>query len=267
MHRGGRSTGGTGRDASGIRLNRFLARAGVASRRKSDEIIRAGAVQVNGEVAASPGRTVSVDDDVRVDGNRVHLPDSFEYILLNKPSGLIVTRSDPGGRATVFDRIPDLRGASVSVGRLDRDTTGVLLLTDDGQLAYRLAHPRFEVEKRYEAVVKGRPAAAAVRRLGEGVDLDDGPTAQAQVRILSGRRAPQATRGAAAETRLEIRLHEGRNRQVRRMCQAVGHPVVRLARTGFAGLTTAGLSSGQSRRLSAAEVGRLRSLVGLGQEA
>ena len=157
---------------------------------KSDEIIRAGAVQVNGEVAASPGRTVSVDDDVRVDGNRVHLPDSFEYILLNKPSGLIVTRSDPGGRATVFDRIPDLRGASVSVGRLDRDTTGVLLLTDDGQLAYRLAHPRFEVEKRYEAVVKGRPAAAAVRRLGEGVDLDDGPTAQAQVRILSGRRAP-----------------------------------------------------------------------------
>ena len=253
----------SGRDASGIRLNRFLARAGVASRRKSDELIRAGAVEINGEVATSPGLTVSDLDDVRVDGARVRLPDSFEYILLNKPSGLIVTRSDPGGRATVFDRIPHLRGASVSVGRLDRDTTGVLLLTDDGQLAHRLAHPRFEVEKCYEAVVKGRPTAAAMRRLGEGVELDDGPTAAAQVRILSGRGASSETAGGAGETRLEIRLHEGRNRQVKRMCQTIGHPVLRLARTAFAGLTTAGLSSGRSRRLSAAEVDRLRTLVGL----
>lgn len=243
-----------------MRLNRYLARAGVASRRKSDELIRAGAVRVNGEVVDRPGSSVHPGrDSVQVHGREVGLPEIFQYVLLNKRTGTLVTRSDERGRATVFDEVEDLRPAAVAVGRLDRDTTGVLVLTDDGEIAHRLMHPSFEVEKLYEAVVAGRPAESALERLRRGVRLEDGPTAPARVRLLESGEG----RGDGAGTRLEIGLHEGRKRQVKLMCAAVGHPVKRLERVVFAGLTTAGLAPGQYRQLRPEEVTDLLSLVGL----
>ena len=241
--------------ADKIRLNRFLARAGIASRRKSDDLIAAGAVRVNGEVVDRPGRVVDPRcDRVEVNGRRARLPESLQYVLLNKPAGLLVTRSDERGRATVFERTADLRPGVVAVGRLDRDTTGVLLLTDDGELAYRLTHPRYGIDKVYEAVVEGHPTGAALRCLRRGVELEDGMTSPADVQLLPGR---------DAQAVLQIRIHEGRKRQVKRMCEAVGHPVASLDRTEFAGLSCGRLRPGQSRELHAAEVGRLRVLAGL----
>ena len=145
-----------------IRLNRFLARAGIASRRKSDDLIAAGVVRVNGETVDTPGVVVDPDNDlIEVRGRAARLPESFQYVLLNKPAGLLVTRSDERGRANIFEHTPNLRSGTVAVGRLDRDTTGVLLLTDDGKLAYRLMHPRYGIDKVYEADVKGLPSAAS----------------------------------------------------------------------------------------------------------
>ncbi len=239
-----------------MRLNRFLARSGVASRRKSDDLILAGAVRVNGEVVAELGCTVAVDEDrVEVGGRRVCLPTGFEYILLYKPHGCLVTRHDTHGRPTVFDQIDVLRPGTVAVGRLDQDTTGVLLLTDDGDLAFRLLHPSRQVEKRYEALVAGKPDATDLLALRKGVELDDGPTSPAQVRLRGG---------DEHEARLEISIHEGRKRQVRRMCSAVGHPVKRLKRITFAGLGVSGLKPGQWRRLTPEEVRALRTRAGLG---
>jgi pseudouridine synthase len=231
-----------------VRLNAFLSRAGVASRRGADELILAGRVVVNGE----PGRfdhDVGRRDRVEVDGKRVELQ-SLTHVLLDKPAGVVTTARDPQGRPTVIDLVGhEVRLAPV--GRLDFTTTGLLVLTNDGDLAHRLAHPRYGVEKVYEAQVEGDPDAATVRRLAEGVELEDGVTAPARVRRLG--------RG-----RLELVLHEGRNRQVRRMCEAVGHPVLGLRRTGYAGLTADGLEPGRWRDLSQAEVAELRRLVGLG---
>ena len=239
-----------------MRLNRFLARSGVASRRKSDELILTGAVRVNGEVVVELGRTVAIDEDlVEVGGRRVCLPEGFEYILLYKPQGCLVTRHDTHGRPTVFDQISALRPGTVAVGRLDQDTTGVLLLTDDGDLTFRLLHPSRQVEKRYEALVSGKPDAGDLLALRKGVELDDGPTAPAQVRLRGG---------DEHEARLEISIHEGRKRQVRRMCSAVGHPVKRLKRITFAGLGVSGLKPGQWRRLTPEEVRALRTRAGLG---
>ena len=246
-------------DTDQLRLNRFLARAGIASRRKSDELIEAGAVQINGETVLTPGRTICPQtDSVHVHGRVVRLPDSFEYVLLNKPQGLLVTRSDPSGRRTVFDHVGELRDATVSVGRLDRDTTGMLLLTDDGQLTYRLSHPRFEIDKTYEALVDGSPSATALETLRRGVQLTDGPTAPASVRVLRA-----GNRNKRAQTRLQMTIHEGRNRQVRRMCEAIGHPVLELERSVFAGLSAADLSRGHCRPLEPSEISRLHTLVGL----
>ena len=239
-----------------MRLNRFLARAGVASRRKSDDLIVSGAVRVNGEVAAEPGRTVLVGEDVvEVAGKQITQPDDFEYILLNKDRGCLVTRSDTHGRPTVFDLVSPLRPGTVAVGRLDQDTTGVLLLTDDGELTYRLLHPSRQVEKRYEALVEGKPNSTALLALRQGVDLEDGPTAPAQVRLRGG---------DEWEARLEICIHEGRKRQVKRMCAAVGHRVRRLKRVSFAGLGVGHLKPGQWRRLTPGEVQALRLRAGLG---
>jgi len=245
--------------AANMRLNRYLARCGVSSRRGGDELIRGGAVRVNGHVVDLPGSQVRPGSDlVEVDGHRVELQEDFEYVLLNKAAGLIVTRRDTHGRTTVFDHVDGLRPGTVAVGRLDRDTTGVLLLSDDGELGHRLMHPRFEVEKRYEAVVRGTPSAEALSRLRRGVELEDGVTSPAEVRSLG---PEPGTRGR--RTRLEICIHEGRKHQVKRMCMAVGHRVVRLARTKFAGLTPGDLRPGEYRPLQAAEVRELAGRVGL----
>ena len=225
-----------------MRLNAYLARAGVASRRGADELIKAGRVRVNGE----PGQLntfVESRDRVEVDGRRVELQ-RLTYILLNKPAGVVTTARDPQRRRTVVELVP--RGTRVvPVGRLDADTTGALLLTNDGPLAHRLAHPRYGVEKVYEVDVEGDPRAEVLRRLREGVELDDGVTAPARARRLAARK-------------IELAIHEGRNRQVKRMLEAVGHPVRRLHRSAYAGLTVEGLEPGRWRELEPFEVERLR---------
>ncbi len=226
-----------------MRLNAYLARAGVASRRKADELIKAGRVVVNGK----PGQLntfVEAGDRVEVDGRPV-ARQRLAYVLLHKPAGVVTTASDPQGRATVVGLV-EHETRVVPVGRLDADTTGVLLLTNDGELAHRLAHPKYEVEKVYEVDVEGYPPDEALRRLEEGVELEDGPTAPARVRRLG-------------PSRLELAIHEGRNRQVKRMLEAVGHPVRRLHRSRYAGLTVEGLGPGRWRELTADEVAALRS--------
>jgi 23S rRNA pseudouridine2605 synthase len=228
-----------------MRLNAYLSRAGVASRRRADELIKAGRVRVNG----APGELNTVvgrNDVVEVDGERVR-PQKLAYVLLHKPAGVVTTARDPHGRRTVVDLIGRKPGV-VPAGRLDADTTGALLLTNDGPLAHRLAHPRYEVDKVYVAEVEGRPGKAALRRLADGVELEDGRTAPARVRLL-------------APSRVELTIHEGRKHQVKRMLEAVGHPVVRLHRSGYAGLSADALAPGASRDLTAEEVSVLRSLV------
>jgi pseudouridine synthase len=227
-----------------MRLNAYLARAGVASRRGADELIRAGRVTVNGEVAGL-ATFVQSRDLVALDGERVRL-EPLTYVLLHKPRGVVTTAKDPQGRPTVVGLVGHERRV-VPVGRLDADTTGALLLTNDGPLAHRLMHPRYEVDKVYEADVEGQPSDEAIERLATGVELDDGPTAPARVRRLG-------------PSRLELVLHEGRKRQVRRMCEAVGHPVTRLHRPVYAGLTVEGLAPGEWRELEPGEVDPLRSL-------
>lgn len=227
-----------------MRLNAYLARAGVASRRGADELIRAGRVRVNG-AAGQLHTVVAAGDVVEVDGRPV-IRQQLAYVLLHKPAGVVTTARDPQGRSTVVDLVGhDVR--VVPVGRLDVETTGALLLTNDGPLANRLAHPRQGVEKTYVADVAGEPSDAALRLLADGVELEDGRTAPARVRRLG-------------RSRLELVLHEGRNRQVRRMCEAVGHPVRRLHRSDYAGLTTAGLEPGAWRELTPGEVAALRRL-------
>ncbi len=246
--------------ASPMRLNRYLARAGIASRRKSDDLVRSGAVAVNGHVVAEPGRSIVAGcDQVAVAGRPVVLPEAFEYIAMHKPASCLTTRSDDRGRSTVFDYLCGVHPGTVTVGRLDLDTTGLLLLTDDGELAFRLMHPRFKVEKLYEVVVEGVPTVAALKHLRRGVRLQDGLTAPAQVRIRERRRG---SRGM--EARLELCIREGRKRQVKRMLKALGHPVLNLVRTRFAGLGLDPLKPGQWRQLESEEVNHLRSLVGLG---
>jgi 23S rRNA pseudouridine2605 synthase len=224
-----------------VRLNAYLARAGVASRRKADELIKAGRVRVNGE----PGELntfVERADRVEVDGEEVR-PQRLAYVLLHKPAGVVTTASDPQGRQTVVDLV-DLDVRVVPVGRLDVETTGALLLTNDGNLAHRLAHPKYEVEKVYQAEVEGEPSDEALGRLAAGVELEDGVTAPAEVRRLG----PSV---------VELSIHEGRNRQVRRMLEAVGHPVKRLHRSRYAGLTVEDLAPGEWRELEAHEAAAL----------
>ena len=223
-------------------MNAYLARAGVASRRGAEELIRSGRVRVNGEVAGL-ATFVERDDTVELDGQPV-APEPLAYVLLHKPAGVVTTVRDPQGRPTVVGLVGHDRRV-VPVGRLDADTTGALLLTNDGPLAHRLMHPRYEVDKVYEADVEGEPDDEALARLAAGVDLDDGRTAPAVVRRL-------------APSRLELVLHEGRKHQVKRMVAAVGHPVLRLHRRTYAGLTVEGLPPGEWRELTRDEVVRLR---------
>jgi pseudouridine synthase len=225
-----------------VRVNRYLASTGLGSRRAVEEVIRAGRVTVNGAVADLATR-VEEGDDVRVDGEPVR-PEAVVAVLLNKPRGVVTTASDPQGRPTVTGLV-SVDARLFPVGRLDRDTTGVLILTNDGALADHLMHPRHGVEKTYRARVQGEPAEADLDRLRAGVELDDGPTAPAAVQY----------RGSSV---VEITIHEGRNRQVRRMCAAIGHPVIHLHRTAYAGLTAERLEPGEWRELTAAEIAELR---------
>ena len=234
-----------------MRLNAYLARAGVASRRRADELIREGRVRVNGE-RGELNTVVGKRDVVEVDGERVALQ-RLAYVLLNKPPGVVTTASDPHGRKTVVDLVP-AEPRVVPVGRLDVDTTGALLLTNDGDLAHRLAHPRYGVPKVYEADVEGSLSPDDLARLRAGIELEDGPTAPALVRVVG-----RGTRSS----RIELTLHEGRKHQVKRMCEAVGHPVRRLHRSRYAELELGGLEPGQWRELEANEVSALRLAVGL----
>jgi 23S rRNA pseudouridine2605 synthase len=228
-----------------MRLNAFLARAGVASRRGADELIKAGRVTVNG-AAGQLNTVVGAHDRVAVDGEDV-VRQRLRYVLLHKPAGVVTTARDPQGRPTVVELVP-AEPRVVPVGRLDADTTGALLLTNDGRLAHRLAHPRYGVEKTYVAEVEGDPDDGALQRLRDGVELDDGRTAPARARLLG-------------PGRVELVLHEGRKHQVKRMLAAVGHPVTRLHRSGYAGLTLEGLEPGGFRDLEPSEVEQLRRAV------
>ncbi|HYX85960.1 MAG TPA: pseudouridine synthase [Gaiellales bacterium] len=225
-----------------VRVNRYLASTGLGSRRAVEELVRAGRVTVNGSVA-DLATQVEEGDDVRVDGAPVR-SEPIAAVLLHKPAGVVTTARDPQGRATVVGLV-ESPTRLFPVGRLDRDTTGALLLTNDGALAERLAHPRHGVEKTYRARVRGDPSEEALEALRGGIELDDGPTAPARVRRI----------GAGV---LELTIHEGRNRQVRRMCAAAGHPVIELHRSRYAGLTADDLAPGRWRRLTAAELQALR---------
>jgi 23S rRNA pseudouridine2605 synthase len=237
-----------------VRLQKILSAAGVASRRAAEALIEQGRVSVNGQAVRELGtRADPLHDDIRVDGRRVRAPSVHRYLLINKPAGYVTTRRDPEGRRTVLDLLPAGVGYLYPVGRLDYDTEGLLLLTNDGDLAARLTHPRHGVEKAYQAVVRGVPDQELLGRLAHGVVLDGRRTAPAKVRLLK----TLAPRGRARAL-VEIVLREGRNRQVRRMCEAIGHPVEQLRRVRFGPLRDSGLAPGACRDLTPHELAALR---------
>lgn len=231
------------------RLHKYMARCGVASRRACEELIRQGRVKVNGRTVTQLGFQVEPDrDEVRVDGRVIRPVADLHYIMLHKPAGYVTTVSDPQGRPTVMELVP-ASPRLYPVGRLDLETEGLLLLTNDGPLAHRLMHPRYGVPKLYRVKVAGVVAPATLQRLRAGVLLEDGPTSPARVRLI---------RQEAGAALLEMELMEGRKRQVRRMCQAVGHPVLHLKRIGFGPLRLGRLPKGAWRPLTDAEVAALR---------
>ena len=229
-----------------MRLAKYLAHAGVASRRAAEALIAEGRVSVGGEATRDPARDVSELSGVALDGEPVAPAARHVVLALNKPAGVISTARDTHGRTTVVDLVAERGLRLYPVGRLDADTTGLILLTNDGELANRLTHPRYEVPKTYRAgLARGPVPDAALARLRRGVELEDGPTAPARVRRLG-------------PAEIEVTIREGRNRQVRRMCEAVGHPVRSLQRTSFAGVRLGALAPGGHRRLTAAELRLLR---------
>jgi 23S rRNA pseudouridine2605 synthase len=244
----------------GVRLQKILSAAGVASRRASEQLILDGRVSVNGEVVrelgsrADPGR-----DDIRVDGRRIRTDVQHRYIALYKPRGYVTTRKDPEGRPTVLDLLGRGVDYIYPVGRLDYDSEGLLLLTTDGELAEKLTHPRHEVERVYDAIVAGAPDDAALEKLRRGVFIDGRRTAPADVRRGATVKSGQVT------TKLTLSLREGRNRQVRKMCQAVGHPVRALTRVRMGSITLGRLRPGEWRELGAEEVAALKRGAGSAQ--
>jgi pseudouridine synthase len=230
--------------SEGDRLQKVLAHAGVGSRRAVEELIAAGRVRVNGTVAKLGKRIDPEKDEVEVDGSIVPLKADLEYLLLNKPEGVVTTADDEEGRTTVLDLI-DATGRVWPVGRLDIATEGALILTNDGDLTLRLTHPRYHVPKTYVADVKGAVTGGTVKRLARGVELDDGTTAPAEVKLLER---------AGARSLVEITIHEGRNRQVRRMLEAMGHPVISLVRNSIGPVRLGRLKPGTFRRLTSDEV-------------
>jgi 23S rRNA pseudouridine2605 synthase len=229
-----------------MRLAKHLAHAGVASRRAAETLIAAGRVRVNGELVRDPARDVDSTDHIEIDGRTLAGIELRVVYALNKPLGVVSTARDTHGRPTVVELVPADGLRLYPVGRLDADSSGLILLTNDGELANRLTHPRYEVPKTYRARVGGgRVGEDALRMLRDGVELEDGLTAPARVRRI----APEE---------IELTIHEGRNRQIRRMCEAVGHPLLALERVAFGPLRLDGLRPGAYRRLSDAEVERLR---------
>ncbi len=238
----------------GIRLQKVLAQAGIGSRRRCEELMATGRVEVNGEVVTQMGvRVDPLVDVVRVDGSRVPPPSDHAYLVLNKPRGVVSTMADEQGRRDLTEYVADRPERLFHVGRLDTDTSGLLLLTNDGDLAHRLAHPSFECSKTYVALVEGTVDAAVGRRLREGVGLDDGPAAVDRFVVKD------TSRGRSL---VELDLHIGRNRIVRRLLAEVGHPVLELTRTAFGPVRLGGLPVGRLRALSREELGALFDTVG-----
>ena len=239
-----------------VRLVKYLARAGVASRRQAEVMIRQGRVQINGEPVGLPQAEVGRDDEVAVDGK---VTDGFEkkyYILLNKPPGYISTVRDTHDRPTVTSLINGVEARLYPVGRLDADTSGVLLLTNDGELAHRLTHPRYQVEKVYHAWVRGIPGEHVLKKMSKGLIIDGVKTAPASVKIIKKVSAKNISL-------LEITLTEGKKRQVKKMCRAIGFPVKELSRKSFAGLSAANLKEGAFRFLKDEEIEKLCNIVKL----
>ena len=235
------------------RVQKIIAAAGLASRREAERWIVQGRITVNGTVAELGTSADPHVDRVEVDGNPVRQAEKKVYILLNKPVGYVTTMSDPEGRPVVSELLDGVKERVVPVGRLDLTTEGLLLMTNDGDLAQRLSHPSFHVDKTYLVRVRGDVTQEAVKQLGKGVMLDDGPTAPAKV---------EAGRKSGSHSWLRITIHEGRNRQVRRMCEALGFSVSRLKRIGYAFLDDANLETGRYRQLTRKEVERLQNLSG-----
>jgi len=235
-----------------LRLQKFLSMAGVASRRAAEELISQKRVKVNGVTVTKPGIKVDTEKDtVEVDGKVCKLKNTYVYIMLNKPKGYITTLYDPFGRPTILDLVKGLKTRVFPVGRLDKDTEGLLLLTNDGELAYKLTHPKHGIEKTYIVKVKGKVSKKAVNVLQKGVILEEGKTSPAKVRILK--------RGIDF-TLLEMKIHEGKKRQIRRMCEKVGHPVIELKRVKIGELTLKGLKAGEWRYLTNKEMEYLKNL-------
>ena len=238
--------------AEHMRLQKFLAHAGVASRRAAEELIVRGKVRVNGKVVRELGTVVSTDDRIDVSGAPVHVQTEEAYLVMHKPTGVMTTMRDPEGRRTVADLLPKGLPRVVPVGRLDYDTSGVLLFTNDGELANVLTHPRFGVDKTYRVVVKGRLTPDEIKRLQSGVMLEEFRASGARIKVVATRRDNSI---------LDITIHEGKNRQVRRMFEAVGHAVVALARLRFGPIRLGDLPPGKTRPLTEKELAALRKLL------
>lgn len=237
-----------------VRLQKLLAMSGVASRRKCEELMLAGEVEVDGEVVTRLGTKVDPARAViRVEGRRLPPVSPHVYLVLNKPRGVVSTMSDPEGRRSLADVVADRPERLFHVGRLDTDTSGLLLLTNDGDFAHRMAHPSFEVDKTYVAEVDGEVFPRVLKQLKEGVELEDGPVAVSSVKVLAGRHG----RNHPGRTVLELVIHEGRNRIVRRLLDQVGHPVLRLTRTRFGPVALGTLPAGGLRELTTEELGQL----------
>ena len=232
-----------------MRLQKFLAQAGIASRRKAEEYITAGRVEVNGKTVRELGTSVAQSDKVKVDGKLIKAAEEFTYLVVNKPAGVMTTMRDPQGRRTIVQLLPKGTPRIVPVGRLDYDTSGVLLMTNDGDLAYVLTHPRFGVEKTYRAVVRGRLRQKDVAALQEGVRLEEFRASKAQLRVIATR---------ADSSVIDLTIHEGKYRQVRRMFEVLEHPVVALERLRFGPISLGELRAGESRPLTARELAALR---------
>lgn len=238
-----------------MRLNRFLAKAGIASRRAADLLLVEGRVAVNGQTVTEPGRVIDESsDEVTFDGERLMLPDEYVYLLVNKPSGYLVTCRDEFKRPVVLDLVRGYERLVRPVGRLDLDSSGLLLLTNDGELAFRLSHPRFKIDKKYMVKCEGSISDEKLAILRTGVELEDGRTRPARVELVARK---------SNVTRLNITMHEGRKRQIRRMCDAVGHRVVSLRRIEYGGIKLGRLKSGSYRHLGKEEIEDLKRAVGI----